>query len=99
MPDRVPLEAYLARAYTFHAVAVEDGGWFVLFPDLPGCMTQADTIAEVGEMAADAFRAWMTDRYEAKLPISDPTLAFDEVPTPEWDAAGITSPVPIGVAG
>jgi predicted RNase H-like HicB family nuclease len=98
MNGRVPLDAYLRRAYSFNAVAVADGGWFVWFPDLPGCMTQADRFAEVGEMAEDAFRAWVTDRYDAGLPIPDPVLAADDVPTPEWDTAGVTSPEPAGVA-
>ena len=95
---RLPLDVYLGRAYSFNAVSVEDRGWFVWFPDLPGCMTQADNFVEVGEMAADAVRAWITYRYEAGLPIPDPRLATDDVPTPEWDAAGLTSSAPTGVA-
>ena len=36
----------------------EEGGYGVWFPDLPGCITCGETIAEAAEMAKDAKLAW-----------------------------------------
>lgn len=41
-----------------------EGGYVVSFPDLPGCITCADTLEEALEMAEDAKRAWMTSALE-----------------------------------
>jgi len=60
------LDEILARSYAFVAETDPDtGGWVVMFPDLPGCMTQTETLEAVGPMAADAFRGWVTATYEA----------------------------------
>lgn len=38
------MDEVMSRNYTFIAKAdLEDGGWVVMFPDLPGVMTQAET--------------------------------------------------------
>ncbi len=37
----------------------EEEGFSVVFPDLPGCVTQGDTIEEAMEMAADAAAGWL----------------------------------------
>ena len=94
MQSRLPLDAYLRRSYTFHAVAVDDGGWFVWFPDLPGCMTEADTFVEVGEMAEDAFRAWITHRYETGLEIPEPAIATGGVTN--WPLSAGKAKAPVG---
>lgn len=52
-----------------HYVAVlipdrEDGGYAVLFPDLPGCVTQGEDMAEAQEMAVDALSLWMASAAE-----------------------------------
>ncbi len=61
---QTPLEYYLSLAYPFEAAADKDGGWVVTFPDLPGCMTQADSMDELADMAEDARRAWIESAYE-----------------------------------
>ena len=71
--ERKPLEYYLALDYPFHATADEDGGWVVIFPDLPGCMTQADTMEELAYMAEDARRGWLEVEYELGEPIPLPS--------------------------
>lgn len=79
------LEEILGRSYSFRVDAdLDAGGWVIRFPDLPGCMTQADTFEEVGEMAADAFRAWVTATYEdgQEIPVPSDT---DETGFSEWD--------------
>ncbi len=60
---REPLDHYLALDYPFNVVADPDGGYVVLFPDLPGCMTQVERLDEVGPMADDARRVWIETEY------------------------------------
>lgn len=42
----------------------EDGGYSVEFPDLPGCITQGDTLEEAMEMAEDASLGWLLTSLE-----------------------------------
>lgn len=76
------VEEILRRNYTFIAKAdLEDGGWVIMYPDLPGVMTQADTWDEIGEMAQDALRAWVEAQLEDDRPIPEPS----DRDLPEWD--------------
>ncbi|MGI8554702.1 MAG: type II toxin-antitoxin system HicB family antitoxin [Dehalococcoidia bacterium] len=61
---RKSLDEYLALQYPFHAIAEPEGGYTILFPDLPGCMTQAETADEIAEMAEDARATWIESEYE-----------------------------------
>lgn len=79
------LEEILKRSYSFRVDAdLDAGGWVIRFPDLPGCMTQADSFEEVGAMAGDAFRAWITATFEdgQEIPVPSDT---DEHGFHEWD--------------
>lgn len=67
------LDDYLKLEYTFNVVADVEGGYVIAFPDLQGCMTQADSPEEIVPMAMDAKRAWLTVRYEDELDIPLPT--------------------------
>jgi len=42
----------------------EEGGYTVVFPDLPGCITEGDTLAEAMEMAIDASSGWLLTTVE-----------------------------------
>jgi len=44
----------------FHS---EDGGFWVEFPDLPGCSTQGDTEAETYANAVEAMELFLQDDY------------------------------------
>lgn len=82
MSAPITVEEVLKRNYTFIAKAdLEDGGWFIMYPDLPGVMTQAETYEEVAFMARDALRAWAEAQIEDGRPIPDPR----EYELPEWD--------------
>ena len=61
---RRPLTEYLTLQYPFQAIADEDGGYVIVFPDLPGCMTQVERVEEIPAMAEDARRAWIETAYE-----------------------------------
>jgi predicted RNase H-like HicB family nuclease len=39
---------------------LEEGGYSVTVPSLPGCVTQGDTLEEAIAMARDAISVWIT---------------------------------------
>jgi len=53
------VDYYLKLNYPLTIVPSEAGGYFAKVEDLPGCMTQAETLHELGEMIEDAMRAWL----------------------------------------
>ncbi len=46
--------------------------WFAQVKELPGCMTEADTFNEAGEMIQDALAVWVQGSLDAGLPIPEP---------------------------
>ena len=62
--DKKPLEYFLDLEYSLNIIADPDGGYVVLFPDLPGCLTQGDTLEEAISMAEDARTGWIETEYE-----------------------------------
>ena len=61
---RKPLEHYLSLQYTFTVLADPDGGYVAVFPDLPGCTTQGDSLEELVTMADEARQLWIETEYE-----------------------------------
>lgn len=61
---RQSLDYYLSLDYPFHAVPDEAGGWTIIYPDLPGCLSIADTLADLPAMAEEARRLWIEVEYE-----------------------------------
>lgn len=53
---------------------VEEGGYVVSFPDLPGCITCADTKDEAIANAQDAKRAWIEAALESNVEIPEPEV-------------------------
>jgi len=47
----------------------EEGGYTVIFPDLPGCVTEGDTLPEAVDMAIDAASGWLLNSVERNQPI------------------------------
>lgn len=70
---RKPLENYLDSQYTFVAYAAPEGGYVIVYPDLPGCVSQADTIDEIPSMAEDARTGWIMTEYEMGRCIPEPS--------------------------
>lgn len=58
------LAGYLALEYPFHVIADPEGGYVVVYPDLPGCMTQVEDLAELPALAAEARELWIETEYE-----------------------------------
>ncbi len=67
------LNDYLSMPYRMEIVEDKDeGGYVASFPDLPGCITCADTIEAAVAGAADAKRAWLEAAIEDGIEIHEP---------------------------
>ena len=53
---------------------VEDGGYVASFPDLPGCITCADTQEKAIANAKDAKRAWIEAALGSDVEIHEPEV-------------------------
>ena len=54
------LEYYMSLPYRMEVVPdIEEGGYMASFPELPGCLTCADTMEELIVNAQDAKKAWL----------------------------------------
>ena len=42
----------------------EEGGFTVIVPDLPGCITEGDSLSDAMDMAVDAISGWLLDSVE-----------------------------------
>ena len=54
-----------------------EGGYGARYPDLPGCITCADSIEQLIRNAEDAKREWLTAAMEDKLSIPEPATSSD----------------------
>jgi antitoxin HicB len=54
--------------------AEEGGGYLIEFPDLPGCMSDGETIEEALANGAEAKRDWIAAMREAGRPVPPPTV-------------------------
>ncbi|MBI4914836.1 MAG: type II toxin-antitoxin system HicB family antitoxin [Acidobacteria bacterium] len=72
---RKAIENLLKREYPITLVPAEEGGYLAEHRDLPGCITQGDSVAEAIENLAAARRLWITTAVEHG----------DEVPAPSTD--------------
>ncbi len=72
--QRKPLGEYLALEYPFNVIADPDGGYVISFPDLPGCMTQVDSLEQVGPTAEEIRTLWLETAYaQEELEIPRPS--------------------------
>ncbi len=58
-----------------------EGGFTVIVPALPGCITCGRTIAEAKEMAADAIAVYVESLKEHGEPVPDDTGVLEEMVT------------------
>jgi len=59
-----PLEFFLSKAYPFVVYPAEEGGYVAEIEELPGCLTQGETLEEIEELIDDARRLWIEAAYE-----------------------------------
>lgn len=67
------LEDYLALDYPFEVLADPEGGYVIRFPDLPGCMSQVETLVELPQVVDEVRSLWIETEYERGNPIPLPT--------------------------
>lgn len=52
---------------------VEGGGFVISFPDLPGCISDGETIPEALRHGKEAFLSWVSARLHDRLPVPEPS--------------------------
>ena len=69
------LEYYMSLPYRMEVVPdIEEGGYMASFPELPGCLTCADTMEELIVNAQDAKKAWLEASLEDGDIIPEPIV-------------------------
>lgn len=59
--------------FTVRPLAAEEGGGYLIeFPDLPGCISDGETVDDAIANGMDAKQAWLTVAKEAERPIPGP---------------------------
>lgn len=66
------LQYYLSLPYRIILIPAEESGYVVEIPDLPGCLSQGETIDEAMEMIQDAKIAWIETALENGIEIPEP---------------------------
>ena len=68
------VDYYMNLPYKMEVVAdVDEGGYVVSFPDLPGCLTCGNTVEVAVKYAEDAKRSWLEAAIEDGIEIKEPT--------------------------
>lgn len=59
-------------------------GYTVIVPDLPGCITEGETIVEALEMATDAASGWILDELESGKKAPEPS-AVEKISATDYE--------------
>ncbi len=62
----------------------EGGGYLIEFPDLPGCLSDGETIEEALANGMDAKSAWISAMREAGRPIPSPSSEPSQTYSGRW---------------
>jgi antitoxin HicB len=77
--DKKPLEYYLNLQYPITIYPDPEGGYVAQIKDLPGCLTQGETMEETMANINEARELWIETAYEADdeifLPSTDETYS------------------------
>jgi antitoxin HicB len=72
---RLTLSEYLGLEYPFVvSVDPDEGGYVVTFPDLPGCVTQVESLDDLPAMVEDVRALWLEAAFENGIEIPLPSL-------------------------
>ena len=75
------LEYYMALPYRLEIIPDSiEGGYGARYPELPGCITCANTMEKVITNAQDAKREWLVAALEDGMPIPEPQQVFTHEP-------------------
>lgn len=66
------LAYYLSLKYPVQIVECGEGGYFVKIPDLPGCLSQGETVKEALKNIKEAKELWLESAFEDKAEIPLP---------------------------
>ena len=70
------VDEYMNKPYKMEVETdMDEGGFVVSYPDLPGCITCGDTIEEALKNASDAKKCWIEAALEEGLSIPEPEVA------------------------
>lgn len=68
------VEYYMSLPYPMEIIPDDvEGGYAACFPDLPGCLTCAETIEDLVKEAEDAKLAWFTAALDEGIKINEPS--------------------------
>lgn len=68
------IDYYMSLPYRIEIIPdVEEGGFTVYYPDLPGCVTVGETIESAVANSVDAKRTWIEAALEDGIVISEPS--------------------------
>lgn len=82
MSEREDLDYFVSLPYSVRIYPEPDGsGYTAEIPDLPGCITCADTLDEVWELIEDAKRGWLELALTDGDPIPEPALPVENQPS------------------
>ena len=71
-------DEYMKMPYKMEIIPdMDEGGYVVSFPDLPGCISCGDTIEDAIMNVMDAKKAWLEAAIEDGLEISEPSHLED----------------------
>lgn len=71
--------------FTIHELTADDGGGFLIeFPDLPGCMSDGDTIEQAIINGTDAVECWLAAAREKGREIPEPSDADFKNQSGKW---------------
>jgi len=71
------IEYYLRLPYTRELIPEPEGGWFIRIKELPGCMSQGETVDEAMDMIGEAMTGWIEVNLERGLVIPEPRTGED----------------------
>lgn len=63
----------------------EGGGYLVEFPDLPGCMSDGETVEEAVENGLEALHDWIAAMIDAGRPIPSPSRDAASAYSGRWN--------------
>ena len=66
------IDYYLGLPYKYTIFPAEEGGYVIEIPDLPGCITQAETAEEALFMIEDAKKGWIETALDQGIEIPEP---------------------------
>jgi len=72
------LQYYLNLPYRIVFHPAEEGGYVVEMPELPGCISQAETVEEALEMVKEAQKCWLESAIEDGIEIPEPSKGVED---------------------